>query len=97
MCEYFDYRVLTLKRVRIMHIQLGHLKPGTYRNLSKGELERLQTVLKNSSGLPAAVEKQRKQEQQAKAASVVANKTGNKNGAGYGKKTENRRTGRTVK
>ena len=62
MCEYFDYRVLALKRVRIMHIQLGHLKPGTYRNLSEGELERLQTVLKNSSGLPAAVEKQLKRE-----------------------------------
>ncbi|MBO5178363.1 MAG: 23S rRNA pseudouridine(2604) synthase RluF [Lachnospiraceae bacterium] len=90
MCEYFDYRVLSLKRVRIMHIQLGHLKPGTYRNLSAGELERLQNVLKNSSGLPAAVEKQRKREQQAKAAN-------SKEVQSNGKKTENRRTGRTVK
>jgi len=90
MCEYFDYRVLSLKRVRIMHIQLGHLKPGTYRNLSAGELERLQNVLKNSSGLPAAVERQRKREQQAKAAN-------SKEVQSNGKKTENRRTGRTVK
>ena len=90
MCEYFDYRVLSLKRVRIMHIQLGHFKPGTYRNLSAGELERLQNVLKNSSGLPAAVEKQRKREQQAKAAN-------SKEVQSNGKKTENRRTGRTVK
>jgi len=80
-----------------MHIQLGHLKPGTYRNLSEGELARLQTVLKNSSGLPAAVEKQMKREQQAKAAKGAANKTGNRTGAGHGKKTENRRAGRTVK
>ena len=62
MCEYFDYRVLTLKRVRIMHIQLGHLKPGTYRNLSEGELVRLQEVLKYSSGLPVAVQKQKQKE-----------------------------------
>lgn len=65
MCEYFDYRVVALKRVRIMHIQLGHLKPGTYRNLSEGELERLKQVLKTSSGLPAAVEKQKKREAEA--------------------------------
>jgi len=90
MCEYFDYRVLSLKRVRIMHIQLGHLKPGTYRNLSAGELERLQNVLKNSSGLPAAVEKQMKRERQAKAAN-------SKEVQSNGKKTENRRTGRTAK
>ena len=63
MCEYFDYRVVTLKRVRIMHIQLGHLKPGTYRNLSEGELTRLQEVLKTSSGLPVAVQKQKMKEQ----------------------------------
>ena len=62
MCEYFDYRVLTLKRVRIMHIQLGHLKPGTYRNLTQGELARLQEVLKHSSGLPVAVQKQKQKE-----------------------------------
>ena len=98
MCEYFDYRVLTLKRVRIMHIQLGHLNPGTYRNLSGAELERLQAVLKHSSGLPVAVEKQRKREQQAKTAiSNATKKTGNKEVQSHGKKTENRRTGRTVK
>ena len=66
MCEYFDYRVLTLKRVRIMHIQLGHLKPGTYRNLTEGELARLQEVLKHSSGLPVAVQKQKQREALAK-------------------------------
>ena len=33
MCEYFGYHVQTLKRVRIMNIQLNHLKVGTYRNI----------------------------------------------------------------
>jgi len=102
MCEYFGYRVVSLKRVRIMHIQLGHLKPGTYRNLSEGELARLQVVLKNSSGLPAAVEKQLKREQAEKQQKeAVVNKTGNRTGASHekanGAKKENRRTGRTVK
>ncbi|MEN0006825.1 MAG: pseudouridine synthase, partial [Bacteroidota bacterium] len=41
MCEYFDYRVVTLKRIRIMHIQLGTLKPGQWRNLSEAELKAL--------------------------------------------------------
>ena len=31
MCAFFDYSVLTLKRVRIMHIELGDLAVGHYR------------------------------------------------------------------
>lgn len=103
MCEYFDYRVVALKRVRIMHIQLGHLKPGTYRNLSAGELERLKQVLKTSSGLPAAVEKQRKREAEAaehrqkqevrkpeQSKRLQKGQTGKgRTGAVYGKKKEN--------
>lgn len=54
MCEYFGYRVVSLKRVRIMHIRLGRLKEGTYRNLTGEELKELEAVLKNSSALPAA-------------------------------------------
>lgn len=54
MCEYFGYRVTALKRVRIMHITLGKLNPGTYRNLTPAELDKLQEVLKTSSSLPAA-------------------------------------------
>lgn len=41
MCEYLDYNVRTLKRIRIMNIKLGKLKSGTYRNVSKEELEEL--------------------------------------------------------
>ena len=83
-----------------MHIQLGHLKPGTYRNLSEGELERLQHVLKNSSGLPAAVEKQRKRElveRQTAGAAGTGKRAENRTGVNHGKERANRRTGRTVK
>ncbi len=41
MCEAYDYQVLSLKRVRIMHIQLGRLRPGQWRNLSAVELRNL--------------------------------------------------------
>ena len=41
MCECLDYRVVSLKRVRIMNIQLGRLKTGNYRNVTEREIEEL--------------------------------------------------------
>jgi len=37
MCEYLGYQVKTLKRIRIMHIELGDLKPGQWRRLNRAE------------------------------------------------------------
>ena len=48
MCEYFGYKVLTLKRVRIMNILLGHLKTGDFRNVTDKELTELKRLLKQS-------------------------------------------------
>ena len=47
MCEYLNYKVENLQRVRIMNI---HLKcpVGAYRDLTKEELNTLKTDLKNS-------------------------------------------------
>lgn len=45
MCEFLNYKVISLKRVRIMNIQLGKLKVGQWRNLTKEELENLQQQL----------------------------------------------------
>jgi len=45
MCEYFDYKVVTLKRVRIMNINLDKLRPGQWRDLDRGELLTLQSKL----------------------------------------------------
>lgn len=45
MCEYFDYRVISLKRVRIMNINLGKLNVGGYRNITPRELEELNRLL----------------------------------------------------
>lgn len=41
MCEYFDYRVVELTRVRVLNIRLGKLKVGTYRKIVGKELEEL--------------------------------------------------------
>ncbi len=37
MCAYFGYKVVSLKRVRIMNIHLGDLKPGEYREVTPEE------------------------------------------------------------
>lgn len=41
MCDALHYRVTSLKRVRIMNIELGRLKPGDWRNLTESELKEL--------------------------------------------------------
>ena len=46
MCEYFGYRVVTLRRVRIMNIELGDLPVGKWRYVSPDELQKLEQSLK---------------------------------------------------
>lgn len=41
MCQACGYQVKSLKRVRVMNISLGNLKPGEYREVVGEELERL--------------------------------------------------------
>ena len=41
MCAYFNFRVVTLKRIRIMNIQLGDLKEGEWREIKGRELREL--------------------------------------------------------
>ncbi len=45
MCEYFDYRVVSLKRIRIMDIKLGNLKSGQYIEMGRKEIESLRKRL----------------------------------------------------
>ena len=49
MCEYFGYRVVHLKRVRIMNIYLGDLPSGKYRFLTAEERIKLDSLLADSS------------------------------------------------
>ena len=41
MCEHFGYNVRSLKRVRIMNLRLGSLRPGQWRELTDDELNEL--------------------------------------------------------
>lgn len=45
MCEYFNYRVISLRRVRIMDIKLGKLKVGEYKEFTTNEIEQLRLKL----------------------------------------------------
>ena len=45
MCEYCGYNVTRLERIRIMNIELGKLREGRYRNISKQEREELFRLL----------------------------------------------------
>jgi len=56
MCEYFEYRVISLQRVRIMNIHLGHLQLGGYRNVTDQELQTLRELIEESSNMPMGVD-----------------------------------------
>ncbi|HIT90166.1 MAG TPA: 23S rRNA pseudouridine(2604) synthase RluF [Candidatus Merdenecus merdavium] len=49
MCEYLGYKVVTLKRIRIMNIHLGRLHSGGYRNLTTEEMNKLYMLMEHSS------------------------------------------------
>lgn len=51
MCEALGYRVVTLKRVRIMNILLGKLNTGDYRRATPRELEELERQLERAREL----------------------------------------------
>ncbi len=48
MCNYLDYKVTNLKRIRIMNIKLD-TNPGKWRYLTQNELEDLNSLLQKSS------------------------------------------------
>jgi hypothetical protein len=52
MCEALGYEVVALQRVRFLHIELGHLKPGKWRNLTDGEVEALLANMGGSRPAP---------------------------------------------
>ena len=54
MCEVLGYEVTALQRVRIMHIELGHLKLGRWRNLTDAEVAGLAPRTPRAGGAVAA-------------------------------------------
>ncbi len=52
MCEYLNYEVVALKRVRIMNLTLGDLPSGRWRHLTQDEINGLQNSLIDSDNTP---------------------------------------------
>lgn len=48
MCEYLDYRVVKLKRIRIMNVSLD-LPVGQWRDLTEKEIKQIETMVSDSS------------------------------------------------
>lgn len=48
MCEFLGYEVTKLKRIRIMHLDLTGLRPGQWRDLTRGELAELNKAVQHS-------------------------------------------------
>lgn len=44
MCEALGYNVISLKRIRVMNIELGDLQPGRYREIQGTELQKLYSM-----------------------------------------------------
>lgn len=49
MCKYLGYEVTTLKRTRIMNVNLGNLKIGQWRELTQKEMQGINEMVANSS------------------------------------------------
>ena len=45
MCEFLEYKVVSLKRIRVMNIHLDNLAPGQWRDLAADELKTLKSSL----------------------------------------------------
>ena len=50
MCEYLDYKVVNLKRVRILNVDLDDLAVGHWRDLTTRELKTLKEILAAKAG-----------------------------------------------
>ncbi len=48
MCEYLGYEVVSLKRVRIMNVNLNGLRPGAWRHLSESEMAEINAAIEDS-------------------------------------------------
>lgn len=54
MCQVLGYKVLRLKRVKVMNLSLGNLEPGRWRYLTPAETAEMHMLLSQSSGTEEA-------------------------------------------
>lgn len=75
MCEHLGYEVVKLQRTRVMHIQLGKLKIGQYRELTATESETLYKKIATSVKTEEASVKKKKTPSSSSAVKPAAGKT----------------------
>ena len=59
MCEYLNYEVTKLKRIRIMNVTLSGLPPGKWRNLTREELLQITGAVSGSSKTKEVTDKKK--------------------------------------
>tara|TARA_R110002094_G_scaffold218472_1_gene190056 strand:- start:1086 stop:2072 length:987 start_codon:yes stop_codon:yes gene_type:complete len=85
MCEFLGYNVTKLKRVRIMSVSLGKLKPGQWRDLTPAEMAELNSAVSGSQKTASAQTAQSKKtvsnssDHTSRAKKTTLNKTAGKN------------------
>lgn len=62
MCRQLNYRVVALRRIRVMNIKLVDLKVGEYRDVTPKEREELMRLLSNSDNRPMAMREKKRYE-----------------------------------
>ncbi len=91
MCEYLGYDVLQLTRTRIMNIELGRLKPGQWRNVTREELAQLNKAIEGSSSEASPAKRKRVQHKN-RGAAKPAKSGGNKSSQRRSAKKVSRRS-----
>jgi len=75
MCEYLNYEVVRLKRIRIMNIKLD-VGQGNWRNLSAPEMLQIQSMLVNSSNIaPKKLSKNQSTSKESEPKSIKSSKS----------------------
>ena len=66
MAEVFGYKVTKLARMRIMNVELKGIEPGRWRYLNAKEIEKIETMVADSSKTQEPSASPRKQKQRRK-------------------------------
>lgn len=91
MCEYFEYDVVKLERIRIMNIGLKGIPLGEWRQLEQSEMQQIMTAIENSTSEPktrSQETKNKSQEPRVRPAGNASNRTGQRAATSPAKKAD---------
>jgi 23S rRNA pseudouridine2604 synthase len=94
MCEALGYEVVALQRVRFLHIELGHLKPGRWRNLTDAEVAGLHATMSAKPAPAKQAPQPQKPKQKPRPAAIPFGQPGGVGGPPLGRGRGSGRRGR---